>query len=73
MPAIYFPKLLERESHATLGLKDKYIFLYGGGNEDEDMIFDDFWVLNTELDVWFEIKNIINKFEKRLSCTLTLV
>ncbi len=52
-------------------LKDKYIFLYGGSNEDD--IYDDFWVFNTDLDIWFEIKNITGKMKKRLGCTLTTV
>lgn len=50
-------------------LKDKYIFLYGGSNEDD--IYDDFWVFDTDLDIWSEIKNITGKMKKRLGCTLT--
>lgn len=46
-----FPTLKERESHSTTVLKDKYIFLYGGSNEDE--IYDDCWVFNTDLEIWF--------------------
>ena len=46
-----FPLLKERDSHATVVLKDKYILLYGGSNEDD--IYDDLWVFNTELDIWF--------------------
>ena len=49
-------------------LKDKFIFLYGGSN-DED-IYEDFWVFNTEMDIWFEIKNVENRPSKRIGCTI---
>lgn len=71
VPIPQLPLIKERESHASLALQDKYILLYGGC--DDDVTFNDFQVLNTEIGVWFEIKDITNIFQNRLSCTITLV
>ena len=52
-------------------LRDKYIFLYGGSNEDE--MYEDFWAYNAEQEIWYEIKSINGKMTKRLGCTLTTI
>ena len=50
-PIPQFPPINARESHITAAFEDKYILLYGGCKDE--LIYDDFWVFNTELDVWF--------------------
>lgn len=50
---------------------DKYLFLYGGC--DDEIIYDDYWVFNTDLDIWFEITDIKERFEKRLNSSFSLI
>ncbi len=49
--------IIGRESHASTILLDKFIFIYGGMTEKEEII-DEFCVFDTENGKWHQITNI---------------